>query len=82
MAPNMGAPVAHPKAISDPTENEGKGETAEGEQHRSEEQDEILRLLRGWQERETGFVVRWAWADDIGEERERQEEPEEESEEK
>ena len=39
----------------------------EGEQQLNEEKEEILRLLRGWQDRETSSVVRGAWADDIGE---------------
>ena len=67
VAPNMGA------GVSDPAENEGKGQIAECEQQRNEEREEMLKLLRGWQEKETGPVVRWAWADDINE---RQEEPE------
>ena len=89
VAPNMEAGGAHLHAISDPGkgelaegENEGKGETVEGEQQLNEEKEEILRLLRGWQDRETSPVVRGAWADDIGEEHERQEELEEESVEK
>ena len=59
-APDMGAGG---QAISDPAENEGTGEvaegenegkeeTAEGEQQRNEQKEEILRLLRGCQEKE------------------------------
>ena len=56
-------------------------EAAGGEQQCNEEKEEILRLLKGWRTSETSTIVRWAWADDIDEERERQEEPAEESEE-
>ena len=54
----------------------------EGQQQLNEEKEEILRMLRRWQDRETSPVVRRAWADDIGEEHEKQEELEEESVEK
>ena len=70
-------PVAHtPQAMSDP----GEGEMTEGEQQRNEEKEEILKLLRGWQERETSPVVRWAWADESTEEESNQEEEEEKKE--
>ena len=64
MAPNMGAGGSHPQAMLDP----GKGEMAEGEQQRIEEKEEILKLLRGWQERKTSPIVRWAWTDENTEE--------------
>ena len=46
--------------MSDP----GEEEMAEGEQQRNEEKEEILKLLRGWQEMETSPIMRWAWADE------------------
>ena len=39
-------PVAHTQAMSDPEE----GEMVEGGQQCNEEKEEILKLLRGWQE--------------------------------
>ena len=63
------------QAMSDP----GEGEMAEGEQQCNEEKEEILKLLRGWQERETSPIVRWAWADESTEEESNQEEVREES---
>ena len=60
-------------------ESEGKEEIAEGEQQRNEEREEILKLLRGWQEKETSPFVRWAWADESTEEESNQEEVMEES---
>ena len=66
MAPNMGAGGSHPQATSDP----GEEQAAEGEQQRNEEKEEILRLLRGWQEKETSPIMRWAWADESTEEEE------------
>ena len=54
-------------AISDwltPPVGLGKEEAAEGEQHRTKEKEEILRLLGDWQEREASPIVRWAWADE------------------
>ena len=45
----------------------------EGEQQCSEEKQEILKLLRGWQEKETSPIVRWAWADESTEEESNQE---------
>ena len=68
----MEAGGSHPQAMSDP----GEGEMTEGEQQRNEEKEEILKLLRGWQERETSPVVRWAWADESTEEESNQEEEE------
>ena len=82
VAPNMGAGGSHPQAMPDPAENEGEEEAADCEQQRNEEKEEIQRLLRGWRTRETSPIVRWAWADYIDEEHERQEEPEEEIEER
>ena len=38
-----------------------------------------MKLLRGWQERETSPFVRWAWADESTEEESNQEEVREES---
>ena len=76
----MRAGNPHSQTISDRAENAGEEEAAEGEQQRNEKKKEIPMLLRGWQEMETSAVVRWAWADDIGEEHESQEDPEEESE--
>ena len=70
MAPNMGAGGSHPQATSDP----GEGEMAEGEQQCNEEKEEILKLLRGWQEKETSPIVRWALADESAEEEINQEE--------
>ena len=70
VAPNVGAGGSHPQAMSDLAESEEKGDVAESEQQRNEE--EILKLLRGWQKTEATPVVRWAWADDSNE---RQEEP-------
>ena len=70
MAPNMGAGGSHPQAMSD----SGEGEMAEGEQQCNEEKEEILKLLRGWQERETSPIVRWAWADESTEEESNKEE--------
>ena len=70
MAPNMGAGGSHPQATSDP----GEGEMAEG----NEEKEEILKLLRGWQEEETSPIVRWALADECTEEESNQEEVREE----
>ena len=71
MAPNMGAGGSHPQATSDL----GEGEMAEG----NEEKEEILKLLRGWQEKETSPIVRWALADESTEEERNQEEVREES---
>ena len=68
MAPNMGAGGSHPEAMLDPEE----GEMAEGEQQCNEEKEDILKLLRGWQERETSPIVRWAWADESTEEQSNQ----------
>ena len=48
MAPNMVVGGSYPQAMSDL----GEGEMAEGEQERNEEKEEILKLLRGWQEKE------------------------------
>ena len=70
MAPNMGAGGSHPQAMSDL----GETEMAEGEQQRNEEKEEILKLLRGWQEKETSPIVRWALADESAEEEINQEE--------
>ena len=78
MAPNMEAGGSHPQAMSDP----GEGEMAEGERQRNEEKEEILKLLRGWQERETSPIVRWAWVDESTEEESNQEEVREEKPEK
>ena len=36
----------HPRATSDPTENEGEEEATEGEQQRNEEKEENLRLMK------------------------------------
>ena len=59
MAPTMKDQWLTPQAMSDPRE----GEMAEGEQQR--EKEDILKLLRGRQERETSPIVRrWAWADE------------------
>ena len=69
MAPNMGARGSHPQAMSDL----GVEDMAEGEQQRNEEKEEILKLLRGWQEKETSPIVRWAWADESTETESRQE---------
>ena len=44
---------------------------AEGGQQRNEE---ILKLLRGWQEKETSPIVRWAWAGESTEKESNQEE--------
>ena len=71
MAPHMGAGGSHPQATSDP----GEGEMTEG----NEEKEEILKLLRGWQEKETNPIVRWALADESTEEESNQEEVREES---
>ena len=70
MAPNMLAGGSHPQAMSDL----GETEMAEGEQERNEEKEEILKLLRGWQEKETSPIVRWALADESAEEEINQEE--------
>ena len=70
MAPNMGAGGSHPQATSDP----GEREMAEG----NEEMEEILKLLRGWQEEETSPIVRWALAEESTEEESNQESGEEE----
>ena len=75
VAPNMGAGGSHPQATSDP----GEGEMAEGKQQRNEEKEEILKLLRGWQEKETSPIMRWAWADESTEEESNLEEVREES---
>ena len=45
----------------------------------SEEKEEIVKLLRGWQDRETSPIVRWALADESTEEEINQEEVREES---
>ena len=74
MAPNMEAGGSHPQAMSDP----GEGEMSEGEQQRNEEKEEILKLLRGWQEKETSPIMRWAWADESTEEESNLEEVREE----
>ena len=50
----------------------------EGEQQYNEEKEEILKFLRGWQEKETSPIVRWAWADESTEEESNQEEVREE----
>ena len=50
----------------------------EGEQQCNEEKEEILKFLRGWQEKETSPIVRWAWADESTEEESNQEEVREE----
>ena len=72
MAPNMGAGGSHPQATSDP----GEGEMAEG----NEEKEEILKLLRGWEEKKTSPIVRWALADESTEEESNQENGEEKKE--
>ena len=69
MAPNMGAGGSHPQAMSDP----GEEEVAQGEQHCNEEKEEILRLLREWQEKETSPIVRWALTNESTEEESNQE---------
>ena len=46
---------------------------AESKQQRNEEREEILKLLRGWQEKETSPIMRWAWADESTEEESNQE---------
>ena len=71
MAPNMGTGGSLPQATSDP----GEREMAEG----NEEKEEILKLLRGWQEEETSPIVRWALADENTEGESNQEEVREES---
>ena len=76
MAPNMGAGGSHPQATSDP----GEEQAAEGEQQRNEEKEEILKLLKGWQEKETSPIMRWAWADESTEEESNQENGEEKKE--
>ena len=72
MAPNMGAGGSHQQATSDP----GEGEMAEG----NEEKEEILKLLRGWEEKKTSPIVRWALADESTEEESNQENGEEKKE--
>ena len=76
MAPNMEAGGSHPQATSDP----GEEQAAEGEQQRNEEKEEILKLLKGWQEKETSPIMRWAWADESTEEESNQENGEEKKE--
>ena len=76
MAPNMGAGGSHPQATSDP----GEEQAAEGEQQRNEEKEEILKLLRGWQEKETSPIMRWAWVDESTEDESNQENGEEKKE--
>ena len=51
VAPNLGAGGSQTQAISDLAESEEKGEVEESEQQRNEEKEEILKLLRGWQQR-------------------------------
>ena len=74
MAPNMRAGGSHPQAMSDPEE----GEMAEGGQQCNGKKEEILKLLRRWQEKETSPIVRWAWADESTEEESNQEKVREE----
>ena len=71
VAPNLGAGGSQTQAISDLAESEEKGEVEESEQQRNEEKEEILKLLRGWQQREASPVVRWAWVDDKRSQREK-----------
>ena len=68
----MEAGGSHPQATSDP----GEGEMAEG----NEEKEGILKLLRGWDEKKTSPIVRWALADESTEEESNQENGEEKKE--
>ena len=66
-------PVAHTPR---PRRIRGEGEMAEG----NEEKEEILKLLRGWEEKETSPIVKRALADESTEEESNQENGEEKKE--